>query len=223
MAAEQTFSPDLFTAIETFFGNGIECVAAAPSNKLRELFSEELAAVERALPSRQQQYATGRWCARTALRRLNVADAAIGAGERGEPLWPQDVTGSITHCPGLCAAAVATKSSYAGIGIDAEPDTPLKPQLAARICTPQELASLPDASNLATWTKLVFSAKESVYKAHYPLTQTFLSFREVMLELEPEQTAFRAKVIKPGAQAEYSGRYLMRKGLIFTATLVSAD
>ena len=89
------------------------------------LFPEEEAAIARAVPKRRREFATGRGCARAALNRLGEPPVPILRGPQGAPLWPAGVVGSITHCDGYRAAAVARTSDIATVGLDAEPDKPL--------------------------------------------------------------------------------------------------
>lgn len=74
---------------------------------------------------RQREFATARSCARTALARLGVPPVPVLASPRGAPRWPAGVVGSITHCDGYRAAAVAYTRDVVSLGIDAEPDEPL--------------------------------------------------------------------------------------------------
>jgi enterobactin synthetase component D / holo-[acyl-carrier protein] synthase len=63
--------------------------------------------------------------AAVAAESFGALPAPILPGPAGEPGWPPGVTGSITHCPGYRACAVARTEDLAAIGIDAEPDEEL--------------------------------------------------------------------------------------------------
>src|SRR5215831_5118350 len=104
------------------------------------LFPAEAAAVRTAGPRRRAEFTAGRLCARAALARLGVPAAPILPGPAGEPRWPEGVTGSITHCAGYRACAVARTTDVAAIGIDAEPDAALPAGLIERIATGPERA-----------------------------------------------------------------------------------
>lgn len=71
------------------------------------LFPAEEALVRTADPRRRAEFTAGRVCARTALARLGLPTAPVLAGRAGEPRWSAGVTGSITHCAGYRACAVA--------------------------------------------------------------------------------------------------------------------
>jgi enterobactin synthetase component D / holo-[acyl-carrier protein] synthase len=71
------------------------------------LFPAEEALVRTADPRRQAEFTAGRACARTALARLGLPATPVLTGRAGEPRWPAGVTGSVTHCAGYRACAVA--------------------------------------------------------------------------------------------------------------------
>jgi 4'-phosphopantetheinyl transferase EntD len=109
----------------------------------------------------------------------------VGTGR--EPCWPAQVTGSISHTTGYCVAVAARTSSIASIGVDAEAEIRLETTLWELVLTARERAwveSLPPEIR-GVGAQVVFSAKESVYKCQYPLSRTFLEFRDVELECEP--------------------------------------
>jgi len=184
--------------------------------------------VEGATEKRRAEFATGRACARAALRTLGFPPAPILAGERGEPLWPVGVVGSITHCDGYRAAAVARAAELASLGIDAESHLPLREGLLPRIARPEErpvLDELAEAAPGAHWDRLLFSAKESVYKAWFPLARSWLGFEDMTLLIDPAG-AFTVQVLvdEPamggGEGSDFEGRWLIRDGLILTAVAV---
>ncbi|WP_433873282.1 4'-phosphopantetheinyl transferase family protein [Saccharopolyspora sp. CA-218241] len=149
------------------------------------LFPAEEALVRRAVDKRRREFGTGRWCARRALRELGVADAPLLRDERGAPRWPDGVLGSITHCDGYRAAAVVRAGRWRALGIDAEPDSPLPGGVGEVIALPEERRALAALGTDLPWDRILFSAKESVYKAWYPLTRAWLEFEQARVELDP--------------------------------------
>ncbi len=166
-----------------------------------ELFPEEDALVSRAVDKRRREFTTARMCARAALRELGLPATPILTGERGEPLWPAGVVGAITHCDGYRACAVARASEIVSIGIDAEPNAALPDGLLGDIARPEEL---PELRRLAVehpdvhWDRLLFSAKESVYKAWFPITKSWLGFEDALLHIDPDAGTFIAQLLVPG-------------------------
>ena len=190
------------------------------------LLPEEEAYVARAVEARRREFTTGRHCARVALRSLGVAPTAIARGDLGAPCWPEGVVGSITHCAGYRAAAVARVADLVTIGIDAEPNEPLPGKVLDIVALPPEramVAALAGAMPDVAWDRLLFSAKESVYKAWAPLTGTFLDFDGANIAFDPAAGTFIARLRKPGAslagaaRGEFAGRFVVRDGLAVTA------
>jgi 4'-phosphopantetheinyl transferase EntD len=195
------------------------------------LFPEEAAAVANAVAKRRDEFTTARSCARAALRRLGVAPVPILPGERGAPRWPAGIVGSMTHCLGYRAAALARRRDVVTIGIDAEPHEALPDGVLDAISIEAERAMLArlalDAPRVH-WDRLLFSAKESVYKAWYPLTGRWLDFAEADVAIDPAVAGFTARLLVPGPvvagreHREFAGRYLVRGGLVVTAIAVLA-
>ena len=182
---------------------------------IRKLFPAEEAMVRTAGPRRQAEFTEGRRCAHQALTRLGGPAAPVLAGRAGQPLWPAGVTGSITHCPGYLACAVARAADVAGIGIDAEPDAGLPAGLIESLASAAERARigrLGAEAPMVAWDRLLFSAKEAVAKLWYPLTGQWLGFRGAAVFPAAAGT-FEAHV----AGIRLTGRWLARGGLIVTA------
>ncbi len=185
------------------------------------LFPAEERAVRTAGSRRRAEFAAGRQCARTALVRLGVPAAPILPGPAGEPRWPGGVVGSITHCPGYRACAVARAADLAAIGIDAEPDEDLPDDLTEAVATAGELAWIrrrAAAGSGVHWARLVFSAKEAAGKAWYPLAGRWPDRGELTVSAAAAGTlTVRLPGAGPGLPAAMAGRWLARHGLIITA------
>jgi 4'-phosphopantetheinyl transferase EntD len=196
------------------------------------LFPEEEALLARAVEKRRREFVTGRACARSALERLGFAAAPILPGRRGEPRWPAGAVGSITHCDGYRACAVARSSDLATIGIDAEPHEPLPDGLLGDIAKPEEMGWLGKLSRSRPeihWDRLLFSAKEAVYKAWYPLAESWLGFEDAILTVDARSLSFSAQLLVPGPLfagsqiAGFEGRWLVRDGLVLSAIVLAAE
>ncbi|MEO3808440.1 4'-phosphopantetheinyl transferase superfamily protein [Sphaerisporangium sp. B11E5] len=193
------------------------------------LFPEEEAVISRAVDKRRREFATARLCARRAMAALGVAAAPVLPGPRGEPRWPDGVVGSMTHCTGYRAAVLGRAGQVTSIGIDAEPDGPLPPGVLGEVALPEEqelLRALAAEDARMCWDKLLFSAKESVYKAWFPLTGRWLGFEEAVVEIAPAAGTFEARLLVPGPVVDgtkltgFSGRWLAEHGLVVTAIVV---
>jgi 4'-phosphopantetheinyl transferase EntD len=148
------------------------------------LFPEESIVVRTAVEKRRREFRAGRACARLALAALGIHDVPIASGPRREPLWPAGIVGSITHCRGYVAAAVASSDHLTALGIDVEERGAVGSDLESFICTPGEVERH-RACEDASWRTLLFSAKESVFKALYPLRHLELEFPDLEVVLEP--------------------------------------
>jgi 4'-phosphopantetheinyl transferase EntD len=207
--------------IEEILPEEIAAVASRVDVPETELFPEELRLVALAVPERRAEFTTARVCARGALARLGIAATPILSGAQREPLWPDGVVGSITHCAGYRAAAIGRATHFATIGIDAEPNEPLPGGLLEHVSLPQERRrqTRADGTHL---DRLLFSAKESVYKAWFPLTRRWLGFEQAAVTLEPDGT-FDVELLVAGPVSGFRGRWLARDGLIVTAIATRAS
>jgi len=223
-AAEQRFPAGLIGSVLPGRVAAAESCGAAPAGGAG-LFAAEREAVRTAALERQSDFTAGRLCARAALARLGVAAAPILPGPAGEPRWPAGVTGSITHCAGYRACAVALTDDVRGIGIDAEPDQPLPAGLLEAVAAGPERARVAELSAspaAVSWDRLLFSAKEAAAKLWYPLTGQWSALRDVAIVLRAGGTFTArlpgpARAAAPGPAGRLTGRWLARGGLIVTA------
>ncbi|HEX7278312.1 MAG TPA: 4'-phosphopantetheinyl transferase superfamily protein [Solirubrobacterales bacterium] len=190
------------------------------------LFPPEWGYVRNAVAPRHREFATGRECARRALRAIGFPAVAIRRGERGDPVWPRGAVGSITHCEGYRAAAVADGAVATSIGIDAEPALPLPAGVLDSITAGDEatdLVLLAASRDEVPWDRLLFSAKEAVYKAWFPLTGRVLAFGEVRIALFPGGTftglVWPRRAITTSAPRVYRGRWSQGDGFVLTSVL----
>ncbi|MBL1086022.1 4'-phosphopantetheinyl transferase superfamily protein [Streptomyces actinomycinicus] len=198
------------------------------------LYPAEEALVARAVAKRRREFAAVRGCARRAMEKLGVPPQAVVSGERGAPTWPDGILGSMTHCDGYGAAALVRAGDLASLGIDAEPHGQLPEGVGATVFLPAEIARL---DRLAAqwpavhWDRILFSAKESVYKAWFPLTRKWLDFSEADITLHaasdgrPHGT-LQARLLVPGPVVgghqlqDFEGRWIVRDGVAATSVVV---
>lgn len=193
------------------------------------LLKEEREALGSAVPVRQMEFAAGRSCAREALQILGAPEHPILRGANREPIWPEGVVGSITHCRGYCAAAVAYADRVPTLGIDAEIDEPLPDGVLPLIARKEEADGLLVCGSAfqRNWDRLLFSAKESTYKAWYPITDRWLDFDEVRVDINPQRNSFDVTILRPSCSEvsllRFAGRYLIQRGLILTAVAAQSS
>jgi 4'-phosphopantetheinyl transferase EntD len=194
------------------------------------LAEPEEEAVGQAVAKRRREFVSGRACAHRALGRLGVDRAPIPSGPKGEPVWPREMVGSITHCEGYRAAAVAMRAEVLTLGIDAEPDQPLPSGVLEEIALPAErdhLRALRRTRPEASWERLLFCAKEAVYKAWFPLAARWLGFEDAEVRFQLEDGTFHVRLLVPGPPIDglgnlesFTGRWLISDGLLLTAIVV---
>jgi 4'-phosphopantetheinyl transferase EntD len=218
--------------IKLILPDQVAAVEAFGDDPAAELFPQECEAMLRATEGRRREFATGRACARAALASLGWPTVAVPRGPRGDPLWPEGVVGSITHCAGYRAAAVALAHDVLSLGIDAEPDEALPDHgmldLIALAAERAHLAELAKVRPGIGWDRLLFSAKESVYKAWFPLARRWLGFESAHVSIDPDRGAFTARLLVPAPSVggapltQLHGRWLAHQGLLVTAVVVPA-
>jgi enterobactin synthetase component D / holo-[acyl-carrier protein] synthase len=205
-----------------------ECFGAASG---AVLFPEEEQVIAQAVETRRREYATVRCCARACLERLGYPPVPILPGVGGAPRWPAGIQGSMTHCAGYAAAAVGASSRISGIGIDAEPDAPLPEGVLDLIATPAEqerLAVTPPEPGSPHWDRLLFSAKEAIYKAWFPLVREWLDHQQAEIHFEPQQGMFTAVLSRDGLIVDgrpirrLHGRWIQHRGILLTAVVLSS-
>jgi 4'-phosphopantetheinyl transferase EntD len=185
------------------------------------LFPEEAATLGLVNPTRRREFSLGRSCARRALGDLGFPTGPILVGAHGEPLWPRGIVGSITHCADYCGAAVARATRFAGIGIDAEVNDALPDGLLALITNDIErkkITALPNRE--ISWDRLLFSIKESIHKAFFPITYKWLEFGDVSVTIYPERATFRATSFIKDLIRPIYGRFIVFHAHIITVVIV---
>jgi len=213
-------------------------VAAIPivpgDGKKIELFPEEAFAIRGAVERRRVEFASGRCCARAALRRLDGPTVAIGVGHNRAPIWPDGFVGSISHCRDICCAAVARSSDVQSLGIDVEYAEALEQHLESMICSDAERAAWSRLPVLrgSTWGKIAFVTKEAFYKCYSPVMKTFLEFHDVSVEFiatrfsngEPVGGEFAVRLKPrqgiPDVAFEPRGRWILKGELALAAAAI---
>lgn len=196
------------------------------------LFPEEVEALGRPVEKRRREFVTARACARRALGELGLPEQAVPSGPKGEPVWPAGVVGSITHCAGYRACALGRMEDLVTIGVDAEVDEPLPDGLLPDVALPEErrqLHALATVEPRVNWDRLLFSIKESVYKAWFPLARQWLGFEDAAVTIDRLRGSFSAHLLVPGPTVRgavldgFAGRWLAADGLLLAAIAVPAQ
>lgn len=175
--------------------------------------------IEKSVVKRKSEFLAGRYCAHRALEKLDIAPGLIGIGEGRSPLWPEGVVGSISHCHGYAIAAAARRRSLLAVGLDIEdivtPETQRK--LSNSVLNDDELFLLEQDMPPESVFTLIFSVKESFFKAAYPWVKAYFGFEAMSvtwIDWQAEDLAFRVNIDL--AQA-------FRRGMMLTARFKPLD
>ncbi len=154
-----------------------------------DLFTEEMPYVQNMVLKRKKEFIAGRSLVRRAFSKLDYPNCAIPVGTKREPIWPTDISGSITHDGDYCCVAVVKKNKLSLVGIDLASQSPLDDNLKELICTKRDFINIQSMNRFVLQIdpyKLVFSIKESVYKCLFPIVKEYFDFRDVTIEIKPD-------------------------------------
>ena len=179
------------------------------------LFPEELAILSpNAVEKRRREFFLGRAAAHAAIGSLLGASLApVLKGKQGEPIWPAGLVGSIAHSSDIAVAAVGKKHHFPGIGLDVESrERSVSLNISRHLCTPGEQEWVMESGGEAhEKLKMLFSAKEAIFKAFYPIEDVFLSYKDAELSWDNARGGFAGQLRKQAGHAFPSG-YTMRVG-----------
>ncbi|WP_157118489.1 4'-phosphopantetheinyl transferase superfamily protein [Corynebacterium sphenisci] len=187
----------------------------------RRLDPRERVLVAGAVDARKAEFGDARWCAHRAIEELTGRPSAtpILRGERGMPLWPAELTGSMTHTDGFRAAVVAPRPLTRSIGVDAEIAEPLPAGVLDSIASPRERAMVaaaePDFAD-----RLLFCAKEATYKAWFPITGRWLGFEDAEVDLREDGGFISYILARPTPVHFIEGSWTVDHGYVIATAVV---
>jgi 4'-phosphopantetheinyl transferase EntD len=152
------------------------------------LLPEEVRAFAGSVVKVKRASGAARIVARQLLTQLGYPASALPKSASGAPVWPAGVTGSLAHDSRVAIAAVGLSRDVGALGIDVEPAELLPSELLDLVATPRERLRMADDPYHG---RLLFVAKEAVYKAVYPLDQTFLEHHDVEINLADRKAIVR--------------------------------
>jgi 4'-phosphopantetheinyl transferase EntD len=163
-----------------------------------------LVAARRIRPGDEAAFADPRPGARVEVRRASGAariaarrlldelgadrEAALPRSPSGAPLWPPGVVGSLAHDNSFGLAAAARRGRLVGLGVDVEPAEPLPREIVEMVLSPSEQR---ETKNDGVSQRLVFVAKEAVYKAVNPIDGLWLDFSDIEIRLGDQTATLR--------------------------------
>ncbi len=161
------------------------------------LWPQEAPYAEPAVKRRKQELAVGRHLARDVLGQAGAQPGPLLRREDRTVIWPEGYSGSISHTKDVMVAGAARAGEVPCLGLDVEASI-VSLNLVTKLLREDErdiLSGLDEAAT-AFRTTTVFSVKEAFYKAQYPVTQTFLGFMDVRLDIDFADQTVRAVVVR---------------------------
>ena len=180
--------------------------------------------------SRKEHYRSGRICAEEVLSKLGArGQPVLRDPQTREPLWPEGISGAITHSGNWAAAAAGKTSEVSGIGIDLEDlERQVDSRISRHVCIPEEQKWLQECGEdfLEQYLKIIFSAKESIFKAFFPYSRTYLHFHDARILMEqtlfqkskPDSLSEKENISNP---AKFEFEYLMPNEKVIRQTGIS--
>lgn len=190
----------------------------AISSDLPEVYpSEKRLLSPKAVLKRKREFQAGRAAARDALEKLGLPETSIGRHPNGSPIWPDGVSGSITHSEEIALAAVWRSTTALGIDLEANEELPF--EMSSEIASEQELENAAQVFRASlSAPRSVFCIKESVYKAISRTIGRIVDFREVEIRPESDGQSFQAIATSNLLPAVEKG-HVLANGMLFTTDM----
>jgi len=120
-------------------------------------------------------------------------------------------------------AAVGREAEFQATGVDAEPDEALPPGVVELIASPGERDWLrTEADSALHWDRILFSTKDSAFKASGRLLGRPLPFSEIEISFDPIEASFEARWSASTRLSRLRGRFRAARGLIATTAIIAA-
>jgi len=197
---------DFFSGRKKFSGLGREELCIIGYNYNNEKFDTALFVdagivmpeqIIKSAPVRQAEFFAGRFVAKEAFAFFGVEASNIAVGEHRQPQWPSAFSASISHTKTAAVCVVAQNAAVDYLGIDiencitSETANNIKQSI---INEDEERLLLAHGYSLERGLTLVFSAKESVFKAAYKFVGRYFDFSAARL-LEISQAQRRLRLV----------------------------
>ena len=138
--------------------------------------------LQKAVKKRRAEYLASRWLAREVMHTSGVDDFLLQNHSDRSPVWPPGIQASLSHTDGAVALAVTRQPLCVGIDIEMTMSASTAEETATVLMSDEERARLhalplpfPQAATL------LFSLKESLYKALWPQLHQPMDFLQASL------------------------------------------
>jgi enterobactin synthetase component D len=141
--------------------------------------------IVQAHPKRQHEYLCGRILAQAVLKHHLDLDQPLTSMYEHLPVWPTHVLGSISHSQNKLIVALSHNAIYLGIDIEHWVSSEFAQESAHLILMPSEIElwkiKASKFFDFSQFVSLIFSVKESLYKAVYPIAKQYIGFLEASI------------------------------------------
>jgi len=211
--------------ISGLFPSGVLTLCEHQANWSTDITPHEREQLGDVCEKRFAEFCAGRSQARRLIAMINGTAQPLLIGNYRQPIWPSDVSGSISHSDYFCAVAVAPKEKVADLGIDVETFEALDRDVVDLVLTDNEIIQ---TENSEDWVrKLIFSIKESNYKCCYRQVRTFIDFKQCEVSLDLTSQSYRSEIRcvdadKNDVHIQLTGKWLIEADHIFCSAVLSA-
>jgi enterobactin synthetase component D len=181
--------------------------------------------IVKSVTKRQSEFLAGRMMARSALELLTDDKITVDIGENRSPVWPNDIVGSISHSAQMALSIVSKKYTCRYVGCDIEPVITFTTQseISDSIVNSDEktLINNSQLESCVAFT-LIFSAKESLFKALYPYVKCYFDFRDAeVFDIDTYNNEFKVMIINGLSYdlpegTQFSGHYTLNEKHVIT-------
>ncbi len=183
-------------------------------------------ALRNAVVKRKAEYFAGRFlCYHLLLERGLAPQVAIGCHR--QPQWPQGWIGSITHNGDTALVALTKKFRLLGLDLESWMSPTQAAELRDLVAAPGELESLASGWLPERLLTVVFSAKESLFKALYPSVREYFDFDcAALLHLDEATGHFAIGLRRTLANGWTAGRVIEGRWLFLPGqvlTVIATD
>lgn len=162
-----------------------------------------------AVSKRQAEFLAGRYLAKIILTQMSLPQVEIAIGHNRAPVWPEGVIGTISHHQNKAICAIQHSSGAGdGIGIDTErliANDMVEGMCSTIICSRENALIMTLPGSQALWLTVIFSAKESLFKALYRQVQRYFDFLDAEV-IAIEQQSMTLKLLTQLTPELYAGR-----------------
>jgi len=168
--------------------------------------------ISKSVFERQAEYLAGRICA---IQAINIFDSSVidvPIGLNRCPVTPDHIMATITHADNIALSMAAPKDCVHFLGVDLEKiiEEKIVNEIQMGVVNEQEVLLLQELGlDFSVAFSIVFSAKESLFKALYPFVNRYFDFSVVnIVELNETENTVKFRLIENLTPSFVEGRQI---------------